>query len=297
MNGSSVHFYYMEGSETMRDSAGSIGRVYAEMVVRKDGFVMKSHHCHPYFELFTIETGGCRFLIEDEMFDIRPGDFILIPPNVLHYTRYLFGESKRCSIFFRAEDIDEATAAEMPGGADFFSEPRMFQAPESGRGDFSALLARMFRENRIGDALSGKILRAMLQELLLLGARECEFMSEVPENIHTTDKRIVSAAKFISRHFAEEITTEDVAKAVGFSPNYLSRKFKEACGLGVHGYISFIRLRHAAMELIGTDDTVTDIALRCGFSDSNYFKDAFKLAYGVTPREYRKESVEKSVLL
>lgn len=281
----------------MRDSAGSIGRVYAEKVVREAGFVMKSHHCHPYYELFSLETGGCRFLVGDELYDLGTGDFVLIPPNVLHYTRYLFGESKRCSIFFRAEDVDESTAAELPGGGEFFSEPRIFQTPELRREEFSAIEARMFRENRIGGAVSAKLLRLMLQELLLLSARECDFLSEVPENIHTTDKRIVSAAKYISRHFSEDVTTAEVADAVGFSPNYLSRKFREACGLGVHGYLSFIRLRHAAKELVETEDSITAIALRCGFSDPNYFKDAFKLAYGMTPRDYRRESVEKSVLL
>jgi len=38
----------------------------------------------------------------------------------------------------------------------------------------------------------------------------------------------------------------------------------------------------------GSSDSITTIALRCGFSDSNYFKDSFKKKYGVTPRTYRK---------
>ena len=56
-----------------------------------------------------------------------------------------------------------------------------------------------------------------------------------------------------------------------------------------HGRRVF-RLDHAAQELVTTDDSITDIALRCGFSDSNYFKDSFKKKYGVTPRAYRKMS-------
>ena len=75
---------------------------------------------------------------------------------------------------------------------------------------------------------------------------------------------------------------------MGYSPNYLSRKFKEAVGVGVHEYIVFIRLQNAANELLSTKDTITEIALRCGFSDGNYFKDAFKKKYGLTPRDYRK---------
>ncbi|MDE5679282.1 MAG: helix-turn-helix transcriptional regulator [Lachnospiraceae bacterium] len=86
----------------------------------------------------------------------------------------------------------------------------------------------------------------------------------------------------------EYLTMADIAEAAGYSPNYLSRKFREAAGIGVHEYLVFIRLQHAALELITTDNSITEIALRCGFSDSNYFKDAFKKRYGVTPRAYRK---------
>ena len=67
-----------------------------------------------------------------------------------------------------------------------------------------------------------------------------------------------------------------------------SQKFREAAGVSVHEYLVFIRLQRAALELMTTDDSVTDIALRCGFSGGNYFKDAFKKKYGVTPSEYRK---------
>ena len=82
----------------------------------------------------------------------------------------------------------------------------------------------------------------------------------------------------------------DIAAAAGFSPNYLSRRFREAAGFGVHEYLTFIRLRSAAHELASTADSVTEVALRCGFSNSNYFKDAFKKQYGCTPRAYRQRA-------
>ena len=87
---------------------------------------------------------------------------------------------------------------------------------------------------------------------------------------------------------AEHIDAADIAAAAGYSPNYLSRKFRKSVGTGIHEYLVFIRLQCAALELMATDDSITEIAFRCGFSDSNYFKDAFKKKYGVTPRAYRK---------
>ena len=88
------------------------------------------------------------------------------------------------------------------------------------------------------------------------------------------------------------ISAADIAAASGFSPNHLSRKFREAAGIGTHEYLIQIRLQHAALALASTEDSITQIALRCGFSDSNYFKDVFKKNFGLTPREYRRKQQE-----
>lgn len=278
----------MTNNRSVRQTEKRIDRIYAEGEVKKAGYVMPSHHCHPYFELFYIESGACRFFIENNMHDMHSGDFMLIPPQVLHYTRYSFGDCKRNIVFFREDDVWESVKQLLPQQTDFFSEMRIFQVPEAHREQIAALLLRMIKEEKIGDKRSSLMLQTLLQELFLLCSRACRFPQDMPVHIHTTDQQIVQAAQFISSHYPESITMADIAQAAGYSPNYLSRKFREAAGIGVHEYLVFIRLQHAALELITTDDSITEIALRCGFSDSNYFKDAFKKRYGVTPRAYRK---------
>lgn len=278
----------MAVSEPMRTPEKTIDKIYAESDLKAGGFVMPSHHCHPYFELFYVESGACRFLIENNIYDLHTGDFMLIPPWMFHYTRYLFGPCRRNLVFFRTEDIGEPVKRLLPHQTDFFSEMRIFQVPAAHREQIAALLSRMVTEEKINDERSEPMLHALLQELFLLCSRECSFLQDTPANIHTTDRQIVQAARFISSHYMDPITAADIAAAADFSPNYLSRKFREAAGIGVHEYLVFIRLQHAALELIATDDSVTEIAFRCGFSDSNYFKDAFKKKYGLTPSAYRK---------
>lgn len=182
----------------------------------------------------------------------------------------------------------ECVKAALPGGGEFFKGIRIFQVPEAYRVQIAELLARMEREVKIDDGIAEHMLRAQLEELFLLCARECAFLQELPADIHTTDRQIVKAAQFIGRNYMDDISAADIAAAAGYSPNYLSRKFREAAGIGVHEYLTFIRLQRAALELVSTADSVTEIALRCGFSDGNYFKDAFKKKYGVTPSKYRK---------
>ncbi len=272
----------------IRTSTGEISRVHVDRQTRDPSNVMRSHHCHPYYELTYIEHGSCRFFLEDAMYDLHDGDFLLIPPELFHYTRYLFGSCLRCGIYFREADLDaELLPFLRDEGGELF-RMRILQANPASRREFSRMTARMAAEEQGFDERSPLMLRLQLNEMLLLCTRSCALLSESPTNIHTTDRQVLEAARFINEHFRQQITAADIAAAAGFSPNYLSRKFREAAGIGVHDYLVFIRLRNAAFELLSTHDSVTDVALRCGFSDSNYFKDVFKKKYGITPREYRK---------
>ena len=147
---------------------------------------------------------------------------------------------------------------------------------------------------------SSMILQLQFEKLLLLCSRCCLFDREkdspplvassqvLSSDGYISDPQIRKAMDFINDHFRQSIKATDIASASGFSPNYLSRKFRLATGIGVHEYLMLVRLRTAALELSSTDLTITQIAIHCGFSDSNYFKDAFKEKYGRTPRDYRK---------
>ena len=82
-------------------------KIQVDTKQRDSSFVMSGHHCHPCCELFYVESGSCRFLVEDRVADLHAGDFILIPPQALHYTRYVFGSCRRTVILFRREDVGE----------------------------------------------------------------------------------------------------------------------------------------------------------------------------------------------
>lgn len=270
-----------------RTSTGDISRIHIDRRERGEGYLMPSHHCHPYYELCCIESGSCRFLIEDMLYDLQEGDILLIPPQIFHYTRYLFGPCKRCGAYFRFTDLEREVVEQLPGRDAFFAQLQIMRIPEQEREKYAALLERMDAEEQAKDARSPLLLRLQLQELLLLCSRDATFLQDETTAIRAEDHQVLRAARFINEHFRQQIGSAEIAAAAGFSPNYLSRKFREAAGIGVHEYLVFVRLRSAAMELIATDNSITYIATHCGFSDSNYFKDAFKKKYGVTPREYR----------
>jgi AraC-like DNA-binding protein len=72
------------------------------------------------------------------------------------------------------------------------------------------------------------------------------------------------------------------------SSTYFSKKFKKVTGFGFKEYVNNIRLKEASNLLLETKYSITNIALKCGFTDSNYFGDFFKKMKGVSPNKYRK---------
>ena len=268
--------------------------IHAESCLRDQHFVMQGHHCHSCVELFCVESGSCRFLLDEHIFDLREGDLILVPPMVLHYTRYVFGACRRTVIFFREEDLDPEVRRSVPQGALRLSEATVMRIPPAHRERILELLRALTEEEGAADCRTALLRKAYLQTLLLLCGRVCGFLKKPSAALPAADPQVLQAVRYICRHYAEPLTSEDVARAVAFSPNYLSRKFRLSTGIGLHEYIVFVRLQHAAQELAATSDSITAIALRCGFSDSNYFKESFKKKYGVTPRGYRKASAQKA---
>ncbi len=264
-----------------------IDRVYVEAKTRDGSYKVPNNHFHPYYELYCLENGRCRFFIGGRMLDVSGGDVLLIPPRTMHYTRYLFGPCKRYTLFFRQKDLDAEVKKLFPEGDGFFRRWRLMQIPDFYREAFGALLERLVNEEKIQDQRTPLLLRYRLQETLLLCSRVGLMEEDLPKDIHTSDRAIVRAAEYMREHFREALTAKEIADAAGYSPNYLSKKFRQAAGMGVHEYVSYLRLHQAALELLETGDPVTRIALRCGFSDGNYFKDCFKRHYGVSPREYR----------
>jgi transcriptional regulator GlxA family with amidase domain len=72
------------------------------------------------------------------------------------------------------------------------------------------------------------------------------------------------------------------------SESSLVRAFKSVMGRPPMEHVIKVRVTRAAELLTKTDLKITDVAFRCGFSDSNYFSRQFKQVMNASPREYRK---------
>ncbi len=267
---------------------GAIDQIYSEDTVRDEFFVMPDFHYHLYYELFYVVKGSCRCFIGDNVSELYEGCGVIIPPECPHYTRYK-RDCRRFSVYFRVKDVDEEVRVKILPHITGDS-PWIFRVPAAWQGDLMKMIDRMDAEERLQDEKSGIMRRFLLQEFLVQCARHGLIEEESPADIHTDVDGILQAAKYMTGHYEQKLTQDMLAKISGYSPNYFSRRFKETTGMGAHEYLQIIRLKNAAEKLRTTEESVLEVALSVGFNDANYFKDAFKKMYGLSPRNYRKST-------
>jgi YesN/AraC family two-component response regulator len=104
-----------------------------------------------------------------------------------------------------------------------------------------------------------------------------------------TQQLIRKAMTYIHARYAEPITREKIADHIGISADYLTDCFRQELGITPITYIRRYRIRQACEILRNSDQTITQIALSVGFSDSAHFTRTFQREIGMTPRAYRDE--------
>lgn len=101
-------------------------------------------------------------------------------------------------------------------------------------------------------------------------------------------KIIRQLKEYIVKNIDREITRKELAAHIYVHPDYLSHLFKEKTGMSVSDYITDVRIEHAKMLLIATEDPISEIASKSGYADTAYFGKVFKKYTQMTPKEYRK---------
>ncbi len=93
----------------------------------------------------------------------------------------------------------------------------------------------------------------------------------------------------IDKKYSDNIRISDFSEQYYFSGEYLSRLFKLKYGRNIYEYLLMVRMERAKELLRNSDLKVQTIAMRTGYSDTNYFSKAFRNYTGLTPSEFRKQ--------
>ena len=95
------------------------------------------------------------------------------------------------------------------------------------------------------------------------------------------------AIRMITENAGKRLTAKHIAEAIGYDRSHLHRLFKAEIGMGIHEYISAVRINAAKGMLKDGNHSIADIASLLGFSSQSHFCRAFSEAVGVTPKDYK----------
>ena len=107
-------------------------------------------------------------------------------------------------------------------------------------------------------------------------------------SIDNAARTVFAVQKYLETRYDEDITLRQTAAQFFIDMYYLSHLFKKTTGFSFKEYLILLRISRAKDRLFATDDSITEIASRCGFNNVNHFIRIFRQHVGQTPLRYRK---------
>ena len=250
-----------------------------------------SWHFHSELQLCYVIRGSGQRMIGDRLCEIEAGEVVLLGSNLPHVWRYdstTAGDIEAVVVHFDAAVL----------GADWLQRPELRDVrlllTRAGQGlqatgELQATLAE--RIISIGDSHGLSRMIGLLDILRVMSeSREFNAICSTgyqPVAAQLDVERLRRACDFINEHAHEELTRDSVAEVVHMSSSGFSRFFKSHSGMTFQEYVADVRISRACQLLASSDLTITEISLRCGFTELSTFNRTFKRYRDTTPSKYR----------
>ena len=257
---------------------------------------MYLHEHDSYYELVTVMSGKAVHIVDGERCMISEGDVFVIGPDTVHGYEEP-ADFRICNIMFRRSFLDAASmdiSASAGFHALFVLEPaasrkngfcsNLHLSPEN----FSAvrkILKQIHEEYYSGNEGRKTMIKGDFLRLVVVLSRLYDVSSV------NTGKRFIKLAgplAYIEQNLSGEITVEELAALANYSQRHLIRLFREAFDCVPSVYIARLRMQNARELLTDTDMMISEIALKCGYTDSNLFSRIFRKYNGVSPSRFRE---------
>ncbi|MBV6622336.1 MAG: helix-turn-helix transcriptional regulator [Rivularia sp. (in: Bacteria)] len=241
-------------------------------------------HFHEELEITLMQGSNWNFDYRGEKFTIPPFSFTLTQPGEAHQASL---ESRfNCKFYgLRVKtDLLQQLTKEIRGncqGLPFFS------TPVSSDKELSQLIFKfhMLVKDSSESILKQQTLLLKIVEILILRYTQ---NSPTLKSIGKENQSIQRVKEYLNDNYATNISLEELARIANLSQFYLNRAFRKQVGIPPHKYQTQIRIQKAKTLL--NNLSISQVALKTGFSSQSHFGWHFKKVMGVTPKQYVKES-------
>src|SRR5690625_2626389 len=257
-----------------------------------------AYHSHHEYEIYLFHSGSCRYLIHNQIYDLKPGDIILMDGLTLHKPNVnLNSEYIRSVIHFSPHWI-QGILEELGSGylLDTFEKHPHCLIRTSGNKqskELEKIIKKMEvirssedRHNHTNDVeLKVLLIQALIIVYKLAQAQQINFTTEKIDKAEHAE----NIASYIQKHYREKLTLDSISDALNLSKSYVSHLFKEMTGFTVMEYVMGCRLNQTKYLLeMEPEKSIKDIAYESGFESASHFSRYFRSKVGMNARDYRR---------
>ncbi len=242
-------------------------------------------HWHMEYELILVLSGTFTLSLGTETQQLGIGDAAFIPDGIIHggtphdcvYECLVFDFSR----FLQENAIGRKTHGELLNTA--VQQQQFFQKDCQACRIIDSLFEAMEKE-QAGYEFSTT---GLLWQLMGVLVRQTPRISPPPARDKRTEQ-MKQVLRRIRRDYAEPLTLDELSSEAGMTPKYFCRAFKQITGRTPIDYLNYYRIECAGELLSVSDNSITDVALSCGFNDLSYFARTFHKYKGVSAQKYRQ---------
>ncbi|MCJ8013499.1 AraC family transcriptional regulator [Paenibacillus sp. KQZ6P-2] len=97
---------------------------------------------------------------------------------------------------------------------------------------------------------------------------------------------VEKAIHFMKNHLDEDITSEQIAAEIGYSPYHFTRIFKSVTGVSPRHYLAALRIEKGKKEILNNQKSLLKVILSIGYRSVGSFNTRFRDYVGVTPKKF-----------
>lgn len=228
--------------------------------------------------------GVCDWMVDGKILQIAPGDVMILNNACKRNIHKIYSSETEYEMFAFYPYVFSKNQL----WTVFFTSQHKIPYSDSDRCNTIQTLLDMLREEMIASADKPYHVESITHTLNLLAIA---FSREI--GLHNTQgdsslHQIFESLNYMSEHFCERISLEEMASRFSYTPEHFSRIFKRYIGISPFQYLINFRLDHAVQLMQHEQITVLDAAYRSGFQNASAFYKAFKKYRGTTPTQYMK---------
>ncbi|ROP48992.1 AraC family transcriptional regulator [Enterobacter sp. BIGb0383] len=247
-----------------------------------------AEHTHEFCELVLVWRGNGLHVLNDRPYRITRGDLFYIRAEDKHSYASV-NDLVLQNVIYCPErlKLNLDWAASIPGFNGPDSTPH-WRLGSGGMNLVRQLITQLEQECLKEDALANSMAEALFAQLVMT-LKRYRYATDNPEastQEALLDKLITALAGSLNRSFILDKFCEQQQ----CSERTLRQQFRNQTGMTVNHYLRQLRICHAQYLLQHTEMMIGEIAMQCGFEDSNYFSVVFNREIGMTPGQWRHRS-------